>query len=308
MIVIILSVTAGLALLFFGMQLMKSGLEQAAQDKIKAAIHFLTKTPLCGMLTGTVITALVQSSTAVTVLSIGLVNARIMSFAQAVGIILGTNIGTCVTALLISFNLERLALPAIGLGAISWYLGRNRLRSFGQALVGFGIVFLGMNTMADALKPLKDYPVFVNWLAALSATPLLGVLAGTIFTALIHSSSTTIGVAIALSGQGLMNLEGAVAIILGSNIGTCITGILACIGTSRAAQRVAVAHVMLNVIGALVLLPFIYPFSQLIAATSNLLPRQVANAHTIFNIISSLAVLPFVHQFSRLIERMVPDR
>ena len=307
MILILFSVTAGLALLFIGMQLMKSGLEQAAQNKIKAALNFLTKTPWLGMLTGTVITALVQSSTAVTVLSIGLVNARIMSFAQAVGIILGTNIGTCVTVLLISFNLEKLAIPAIGLGAAAWYLGPNRLKYFGQALLGFGIVFLGMNIMAESLAPLKDYPVIVDWLAKLSNYSLLGVLAGTIFTALIHSSSTTIGVVIALASQDLVNLPGAIAIILGSNIGTCITGVLAALGTSTAAKRVAAAHVMLNVIGAAIFLPLIHPFADLVAATADQLPRQVANAHTIFNIVSSLAVLPFVHQFSRLVERLIRD-
>lgn len=307
MLLIIFSVTAGLALLFLGMQLMKSGLEQAAQNKIKAALHFLTKSPWLGMITGMALTALVQSSTAVTVLSISLVNARIMSFAQAVGIILGTNIGTCVTALLISFNLEKLAIPAIGIGAIGWFLGPTRLKYFGQALVGFGVVFLGMNIMAQSLEPLKDYPLIVNWLAKLSTDPLLGVLAGTVFTALIHSSSTTIGVVIALSAQNLMDLPGAIAIILGSNIGTCITGVMAAIGTSTAAKRVAAAHVMLNVIGAAIFLPLIHPFADLIAATADQLPRQVANAHTIFNIVSSLAVIPFVHQFSRLVERLIPD-
>ncbi|MDA8235264.1 MAG: Na/Pi symporter [Clostridia bacterium] len=307
MLIILLSVSAGLALLFFGMQLMKSGLEQAAQNKIKAALNLLTKTPWLGMITGMVITALVQSSTAVTVLSIGLVNARIMSFAQAVGIILGTNIGTCVTALLISFNLEKLAVPAIGLGATGWFLGSERLKYFGQALMGFGVVFLGMNIMAESLQPLKDYPVIVNWLAKLSTNPLLGVLAGTVFTALIHSSSATIGVVIALSSQNLMDLPGAIAIILGSNIGTCITGVLSAIGTSTAAKRVAAAHVLLNVIGAAVFLPLIHPFSDLINATTDQLPRQVANAHTIFNIVSSLAVIPFVNQFSRLVERVIRE-
>jgi len=305
----LLKFSAGVALLLFGMQFMKSGLENVAQRRMRGALQAMTRTPLTGALAGTVITALVQSSTAITVITIGLVNAGIISFYQAVGIVLGTNIGTTVTAQLISFRFEDLALPAIGLGAIIMTWSRRKgWRCLGQSIVGFGVVFFGIATMSQALTPLKDSPLFIGALAKMSASPLLGVLAGAIFTALIHSSSTTTGVIIALAHQGMVDLPASIAVIFGSNIGTCVTGVIAGIGSSVNAKRVAVSHVMLNVIGVVLFLPFLYPFSDLIAGTDPALARQVANAHTVFNIISSLAVLPFARQFANLVTLIVPDR
>lgn len=305
----LLKFSAGVALLLFGMQFMKAGLENMARRRMRGILQALTRSPLTGALAGTVITALVQSSTAVTVITIGLVNAGILSFYQSVGIILGTNIGTTVTAQLISFRFEDLALPAIGLGAIIMTWSRNKgWRYLGQTLVGFGVVFFGIATMSQALTPLKDSPVFIRTLSAMSTSPLLGVLAGTIFTALIHSSSTTTGVVIALSHQGIISLPAAIAIIFGSNIGTCITGIIACIGSSTGAKQVAVSHVMLNVIGVALFLPFLTPFSDMIARTDPVLARQTANAHTVFNIVSSAAVLPFAKQFAGLVTLIVPER
>lgn len=307
MILVFLQVTAGIALLFFGMQMMKNGLESAAKYRIQTFLKTFTRTPLLGMLTGIVITALVQSSTFVTVLSIGFVNASIMTFPQALGIVLGTNIGTCVTTQLMSFNLTNLAVPAIGLGAIIIVLSkREGLKSLGQSIVGFGVVFLGMNIMTQSLEPLKDYPPFISMLTSFN-NPIIGIIAGTVFSALIHSSSTTTGVVIALSHQGLIDLPSSVAIVLGSNIGTCITGILVSIGTTSGAKRVALAHVMLNVVGALAFLPIIFPFSQFVAFTSDSLPRQVANAHLVFNVASSLVILPFVNQFSKLLYKLIPS-
>lgn len=304
----LLKFSAGVALLLFGMQFMKAGLENVAQRRMRNTLQALTRTPLTGALAGTVITALVQSSTAVTVITISLVNASIINFYQAVGIVLGTNIGTCVTAQLISFRLEDLALPAIGLGAIIMTWSRRKgWRYLGQSIIGFGVVFLGIATMSQALTPLKDSPVFIRILATMSISPILGVLVGTLFTALIHSSSTTTGVVIALAHQGMIGLPAAIAVIFGSNIGTCITGVIASIGSSVNAKRVAVSHVMLNVIGVLLFLPFLTPFSDLITRTDPALARQVANAHTIFNLISSAAVLPFARQFAGLIVKIVPE-
>ncbi len=300
--------SAGVALLLFGMQFMKAGLEKAAQHRMRGVLQALTRNPYTGALAGTVITALVQSSTAVTVITIGLVNAGIITFYQAVGIVLGTNIGTTVTAQLISFRLEDLALPAIGLGAIIMTWSRRQgWRCLGQSIVGFGVVFVGIGAMSQALIPLKDSPLFIKTLSAMSGSVLLGVLAGTLFTALIHSSSTTTGVVIALAHQGMIDLPAAIAIIFGSNIGTCITGVIASIGSSVNAQRVAASHVMLNVIGVLLFLPFLTPFSTFIAGTAPGLTRQVANAHTLFNILSSIVILPFTRQFAWLITKIVPD-
>lgn len=305
----LLKFSAGVALLLFGMQFMKAGLENMAQRRMRGILQSLTRTPLTGALAGTIITALVQSSTAVTVITIGLVNAGIISFYQAIGVVLGTNIGTTVTAQLISFRFEDLALPAIGLGAIIMTWSRRKgWRYLGQSIVGFGVVFSGIATMSQALTPLKDSPLFIHTLSAVSSSHLLGVLAGALFTALIHSSSTTTGVVIALSHQGMIGLPAAIAIIFGSNIGTCITGVIACIGSSAGAKRVALSHVMLNVIGVALFLPFLTPFSDLIARTDPVLARQVANAHTLFNVISSAAILPFARQFANLIALMVPER
>lgn len=304
----LLKFCAGVALLLFGMRFMKDGLENVARRRIRRTLETLTRTPLIGFLTGTVLTALVQSSTAVTVITIGFVNAGIINFSQAVGIILGTNVGTCITAQMISFKLEDFALPAIGLGSllIVW-APRPAFRHLGQSIVGFGIVFLGIATMSDSLAPLKDSPVFISLLGRVSANTLLGVLAGTVFTALIHSSATTAGVVIALSHQGLIDLPTSIAIILGSNIGTCITAVMAAIGTPAGARQVAAAHVALNVLGVAAVMPFIVPFTHLVEATAVALPRQIANAHTLFNVFSSVAVLPFARQFAALVRRIVPD-
>lgn len=300
--------SAGLSALFFGMQLMRGGLEEIAQSRMRKALNFLTKTPIMGAITGLVLTILVQSSTAVTVITISLVNANIINFSNAVGIILGTNVGTSITAQLMSFNLEGLALPAIGFGAIITFLSkRPAFKAMGQAIIGFGLVFLGMATMAHSMEPLKTNPNFIKFLTIMGKNPIWGVLAGTIFTALIHSSSTTTGVVIALSFQGIIDLQSAISIVLGSNIGTCITAVLASIGGNRGAKQVAAAHVLLNILGVLVFLPILQPFTQLISYTDSQLPRQIANAHTIFNIISSIIVLPFSLPFAKLVKKIVPD-
>lgn len=304
---LLLKFSAGVALLLFGMRFMKEGLEKAAKRRIQQALKVLTRNPLTAFLTGTLLTALVQSSTAVTVITIGFVNAGVINFYQTVGIILGTNVGTCITAQMISFRLENLALPAIGLGALLMIIpNRRSMRYLGQSIVGFGVVFLGIGTMSDSLEPLRHSPVFVKILGQVSSNAFVGVIAGALFTALIHSSATTAGVVMALSGQGLVDLPIAIAIILGSNVGTCVTGVLAAIGTPTAAKQVAAAHVLLNVLGVAAIMPFINPFADLVAATAADLPRQIANAHTIFNVLSSILVLPFSRQFAALVQKILP--
>lgn len=305
---LLLKFSAGVALLLFGMRFMKEGLEKAAKKRIRQALKVLTRNPLTAFFTGTFLTALVQSSTAVTVITIGFVNAGVINFYQAVGIILGTNVGTCITAQMISFSLNELALPAIGLGALLMFIpNRRSVRYLGQSIIGFGVVFLGIGTMSDSLEPLRHSPAFVKLLGQVSANAFFGVIAGALFTALIHSSATTAGVVMALSGQGLVDLPTAIAIILGSNVGTCVTGVLAAIGTPTAAKQVAAAHVLLNVLGVAAIMPFIHPFTDLIAATAANLPRQIANAHTIFNVLSSVLVLPFSRHFAALVQRILPD-
>ncbi len=306
--IILLKFCAGLALLLFGMQFMKNGLENVAQKRMRQALNTLTSTPLKGTLTGTVITMIVQSSTAITVMTIGLVNARIIPFERALGIVLGTNIGTSATAQIISFNLNDFALPAIGLGAvIMTWRRRKGWYYFGQSVVGFGVVFLGISVITAAMTPLKDMPLFVSVMHSLGKSLFLALLVGILFTALIHSSSTTAGVVIAMSHQGFITLPMAIAMVLGSNVGTCITGVLAAIGSSPAAKRVAAAHVALNVVGVLIFFPLTTPFAHFLASTADTLPRQIANAHTFFNVISTIAVLPFTKQFANLITKLFPD-
>jgi phosphate:Na+ symporter len=305
---LLINFALGLGLLIWGMRLLKTGLENAAGQGFKQAIQKLTTNPVNGMLTGTVITALIQSSTAVSVFSISLVNAKLMTFEQALGIILGTNIGSTVTAQLMAFDLQVLALPAIALGGFLFILSRRSWRWLGLGLVGFGLVFLGIGAMAKGLEPLSSSPNFLGFLNHLGNNHLYGVGAGAALAGLIHSSGVTTGMVIVLASQNMITLPTAIAIVLGANVGTCLTAILAAIGGDIGAKRVAVAHVLLNLVGVLVFLPFLTPYARMMTALSSDLGRQVANAHTFFNIFSSLAILPFISPFVRLIYTLVPDK
>ncbi|WP_027366032.1 Na/Pi cotransporter family protein [Desulfotruncus alcoholivorax] len=305
---IIAGALTGLYLLLRGMQIMKSGLEKMSREKMRRVLSNLTSTPAAASITGTILTMLAQSSTAISVLTIGFINAGLLSLDQAVGIILGANVGTCVTVQVISFDLFKLALPAVAVGATLRVIGQNRTAGqLGQSLFGFGLVFCGLWLMATALAPLKEAPWLREILLTLHGSPLRAVLAGTLVTALLHSSAAATGIVMLLSEQQLVSLPTALALVLGNNVGTCVTAVLASLGGSRAGKQVAAAHVLLNLLGAILFLPFIQPLSTLVAFTADNLPRQVANAHTFFNITSSLAVLPVVHFFTRLVKLFVPD-
>ncbi|TYO95940.1 Na/Pi cotransporter family protein [Desulfallas thermosapovorans] len=307
MLLILGEFTAGLFVLLWGMQAMKEGLENLSREKIRRAVAAFTATPLKAAVTGLVFTMLVQSSTAISVITIGFVNAGIMNLAQAVGILLGANVGTCVTVQLLSFNLFRLAAPAALGGAVLWAIFKSRPAGhLGRSLCGFGLVFAGLQLMATALAPLQKAPWFLETLLSLQHSPAMAVLAGALVSALLHSSAAATGIAMLLSGYQLIALPTAVALVLGNNIGTCITAVLASLGGSRAGRQVAAAHVLLNVLGALLFLPLLHPFATLVSFTTDTLPRQVANAHALFNIISSLIALPLVYQFTALVRMIVP--
>lgn len=301
---------AGLALLLSGLRIMRGGLERAAHSRMRHILSSITGSPASALLTGAAITALVQSSTAVTVLTIGFVNARLMNLVQAIGIILGANIGTCVTAQMMSFNLVVLALPALtaGLACLITGLFYASLRTAGQSLLGFGMIFLGLDVISASFAPMQELEKFTILLSSLGGEPLLAVLVGMVFTGLIHSSATTTGVVIALSKDGLLDLSSAIALVLGGNVGTCVTAILASIGGTATGKRVALAHVLLNFAGVLLFLPLLQPFAALVQLTDPSLPRQIANAQTIFNVISSLAVLPFIYGFARLLTVIISDK
>ncbi|MCR3921528.1 MAG: Na/Pi cotransporter family protein [Firmicutes bacterium] len=303
----IIQLIGGLGLFLFGMQLMASGMQKAAGDRLRKILELLTTKPIIAAITGLVATVLVQSSSTTTVMLVGFVNAGLMTLSQAVGTILGANIGTTITAQLVSFKVSALIYPMIGIGSMLNFFGQRRTYKYvGQAVLGFGILFLGMTIMSDSMMPLREMPFFLQLLTSFGSNPLMGVLIGAIFTAVIQSSSATTGIVIAMTLQNVLTLPAAMALVLGSNIGTCVTAMLASIGTSLSARRAAVAHLLFNVCGVLLAIIVFRPFTAFVAETSDIVARQAANAHTLFNVTNSLIFLPFVKYFVDLVTRLVP--
>lgn len=301
----LLHLLGGVGLFLFGIKLMGEALQDMAGDRLRRLIATLTKTPLRGVLVGTLVTVLIQSSSGTTVMSVSFVHAGLMTLKQAVGVIMGANIGTTVTAQLIAFKIKDYALPIIAVGVFLNLFGRSkRFKYFGSGLIGFGLLFLGMSTMEGAMKFLRTrQDIFL----AFSHNPLLGVMAGAFLTMLVQSSSATVGLTIVMATQGLLDLNSAIPILLGDNIGTTITAVIAALGTNREARQAAASHVLFNVIGVgifLLILPF---FKTVVATTAPGIARQLANAHTIFNVTNTLLFLPFAAPFVRLIQRIVPS-
>lgn len=298
-------VLAGVGLFLYGIKLLSEALQFLAGDRMRSLIGTLTRTPVRGVAIGALVTILIQSSSGVTVMTVSFVNAGLMSLAQAIGVIMGANIGTTMTAQIIAFKIKDIALPFIGLGALVAIFGRSRnQKHFGNGLVGFGLIFLGMQTMEGAMYFLRDYK---ELFLVLSHNPLLGVVAGTAITMLVQSSAATIGLTMAMASQGLLSLDAAIPILLGDNIGTTITAVIASMGTNRAAQQTAAAHVLFNVIGVIIFMLALPLFKTAVAYTATDIGRQLANAHTMFNCINTLIFLPFVRPFARLVARIVPS-
>ncbi|MGI5876371.1 MAG: Na/Pi cotransporter family protein [Dethiobacteria bacterium] len=297
----------GLGMFLFGIQMMASGMQKIAGNKLKNILEVLTGKPIIGVVTGILVTVLVQSSSTTTVMLVGFVNAGLMTLTQAVSVIMGANIGTTITAQIISFKLDFLALPAVGIGSLLNFFGKRKFhRYFGQVVLGFGFLFLGMVTMSEAMFPLRESPLFLNLLVRFADYPLLGVLAATIFTAVIQSSSAATGIIIALTMQNILTIEAVVPLILGTNIGTCITALLASIGTSQSARKTAIAHVLFNLIGVVVFFVFLGPFTRLTIYSADTVWRQAANAHTFFNLVNTVLIFPFFKNFIRFINLIVP--
>ena len=297
----------GLGLFLYGMQLLSEGLQKIAGDRIQKTMEFLTSKPLMGVATGTLLTSIIQSSSATGVITVGLVNAGLLNLKQAISVIAGASIGTTITAQIVSFRLEKYALPAIGIGFMIYFLSKRRnYKYFGQILLGFGILFLGLQTMSYAVSPLRNYAPFLNLLANISHNFFLGILVATVFTAIIQSSSATIAIIIAMSIQGIIDLETAIPLMLGSNIGTSVTVLIASIGSSITGKRVALSQLVFKTLGVLFFSLFISQFTQLAALTSVSIPRQIANAHTMFNVIDTMILLPFLNVFVKLIIKMLP--
>lgn len=304
----ILLLAGGLAGFLCGIRVMRHGLEQMAADKLPAILKRFVKTPTRGLLAGTVVSALLHSSAAVTVITIGFVAAGSMTFADSLGVILGSNIGTTVTTQILAWNPDDLILPCVALGALLWFWLPGKRRYAGLAVFGFGATLFALNLMTAALAPLGGTEWFREVLRTASQNPVLGVLAGAGLTALVQSSTATTALTIAMASQDLIDLQGAIAIVLGNNVGTCITAVLASLGSPLPAKRVAAAHVVLNVAGVLAFLPILNTFARIVELFSPSLPVQVATSHTLFNIVSSLAVWPFTGSFAALIEWMLPEK
>lgn len=304
-----LSLLGGLALFLYGMQMMSSGLEAAAGDRMKGILERLTANRFLGVLVGAVITAVIQSSSATTVMVVGFVNAGIMTLNQAVWIIMGANIGTTVTGLLIALDVGALApLFAFAGVVLVVFVKKQQFHHIGQILAGLGVLFIGMDMMSAAMSPLRDEPAFVNLMSSFS-NPLLGILFGAVFTAVIQSSSASVGILQTLAASGAIGFSSAVFVLFGQNIGTCITAVLAAVGTSRSAKRTTVIHLLFNLIGTAVftalvlLLPITDWVESLIASPK----AQIAAMHTAFNIVTTLLLLPLGNHLAKLAVLILPE-
>jgi phosphate:Na+ symporter len=305
---LLLALFGGTALLLYGIRLSGDSMQRALGGRLRQMLTVMSRSRLNAVLSGALVTAILQSSAATTLMLIGFVSAGLMAFRQTLGVILGADIGTTLTVQLIAFRITDYALLLVGAGfLITFFARRSMPKDIGQAILGLGLVFLGLKLIVDGAAPLKANPLALELLQVATDTPIIAVLAAAVFSALVTSSAATIGLALALSSQALIGLPGAVAIVLGANIGTCATALASSIGATAEAKRVAVAHIAFKVLGVALVFPFIGPFASMVAATTSDPARQVANAHTFFNLGISLAFLPFTPFAARLIEAMVPD-
>ena len=305
---IIIGLFGGLGMFLYGMEMMSDGMKMTAGNSMRSILKKLTSNRFIAVFVGAFITMIIQSSSATTVMLVSFVNSGLLNFVQALGVILGSNIGSTVTAQIVAFKVTDYALLLIAVGSImALFSKKDTAKHIGFVILGFGLLFYGMKVMSDTMKPLRTDPTFNSILTSFE-NPFLGILAGAIFTALIQSSSATTGIVITLASSGSITLEAGIPLILGANIGTCITALLAGLKATRDAKRVAIGHVLFNVIGVLVFCFWIPTFADLVAQTTDNVPRQIANAHTIFNIVSTMLFIPFAPFISRTIIRYFPDK
>jgi len=304
----LLALFAGLALLLYGMQLIGEGLQRAAGSHLRHLLTRMTSTRLAAVGSGALVTAIIQSSSATTLMLIGFVSAGLLTFPQSLGVILGADIGTTVTVQLLAFRVQELSLLLVGVGFATVFFGRRGLvKSLGQVVLGFGFIFLGMKVMNDGLAPLADNELTRQVLVALAGNPFLGLLVGAVLSAGMASSAATIGLTLSLGQQGLLPLSASLPVVLGANIGTCATALAASMRSSSDARRVAVAHIAFKVLGVALVFPFIGPLANLVALTSLDPARQIANTHTFFNVAISALFLPFAPWAARVITALVPE-
>lgn len=311
----------GLALFLYGMEKMSNALKRAAGDRMKTLLAKLTSNRFAGVLTGTGITAVIQSSSVTTVLLVGFISAGLMTLTQAVGVIMGANIGTTVTAQIIAFKVTKAALAMVAIGFMIHFTSKSETnKHYGNMLFGLGLIFLGMNLMSEAMSPLRSYQPFIDAMAHMDNI-FLAILLAAAFTALVQSSSATTGIVIVLAGQGFISLETGIALAMGANIGTCVTALLAAIGKTREAMQTAAVHILFNVLGVVIWLPLIGILSQISVGISPShehlvgvdrlaaeLPRQIANANTLFNIANTIIMVPFAGTFVWFVRKILPHQ
>lgn len=318
---IVLGLLGGLAIFLYGMNLMSHSLQEAAGERMRSILAAVTKNPVLAVAAGALATAVLQSSSATTVMVIGFVSARLMGLRQAIPIVMGANIGTTITAQIIAFKLSDYILLFVAVGFLIMTIVKNqKVKLSGRAIFGFGLLFVGIETMGSVMKPLAENPIFTDMIAQVAGIPILGVLVGTVMTLVVQSSSATIAVLQNFASQpgpdgaSILGLEGAIPILLGDNLGTTITALLASIGQSRDAKRVALAHCFFNLSGCLLFVGLVGPFANLIAAIPptgaevEVIARQIANAHTCFNVIMTLIWLPLVPLMVKLVMAVLPER
>ena len=311
----------GLALFLFGMEQMADALKAVAGERMKTILAKLTSNRFMGAVTGAFVTAVIQSSSVTTVLVVGFITAGLMSLSQSVGVIMGANIGTTITAQIVAFKVTKAAMLMIGVGFFM-ILGskKDQIKQYGAMIMGLGLVFFGMSVMSDAMKPLRSYQPFLDLMVQME-NPLVGILIAAAFTGLVQSSSATTGIVIVMASQGFITLPAGIALAFGANIGTCVTAMLASIGKPREAVRAAMVHVLFNVAGVVLWFLFIPQLAEVVTSLSPTYPeltgidklgaetpRQIANAHTIFNIANTIIFIGFTAQFARLVEKLIPDR
>ena len=304
---IITGLLGGLGMFLYGMEMMSDGMKMTAGDSMRSILEKLTSNRYIAVFIGAFVTMVIQSSSATTVMLVSFVNSGLLNFTQALGVVLGSNIGSTVTAQIVAFKITDYALLLIAAGSImSLFAKKDTIKHLGFVILGFGLLFYGMKVMSDTMKPLRSDPTFNSILTSFE-NPFLGILAGAVFTALVQSSSATTGIVITLASGGSITLEAGIPLILGANIGTCVTALLAGLNASRDAKRVAIGHVTFNVIGVLLFCFWIPSFAEFVSNTSDNIPRQIANAHTIFNIAATIIFIPFTPFISRTIINYFPD-
>lgn len=333
---LVVSMLGGLAVFIFGMKVMSDGLHKAAGERMRSILHFFSRNRYVGILAGAAVTAVIQSSSASTVMVIGFVNAGLLSLIQSIGIIFGANIGTTITAQIISFDIAGIAMPAIVAGLLLMFISHRFLRGWGETILGFGFLFFGMSLMSNSFKLVSGFPTFIRFFNSFDCSPVDGLMPfgatlgaigiGLAVTVIIQSSSAVTGIILALGASGLLNLYTAVPLILGSNIGTTVTALLASIPTNRIGKQAAIAHTVFNVVGAGIILgsfylrvgelgrpvffalvDYITPGNAFSAIPQNL-PRHIANAHTLFNMITAILLVPFIAQIASFCEWLIPVR